>query len=264
MGDLAEADDTHTLVYASVASWEYGCCGELPVPGARFSGTLCAAPARPADRFVVTQPFTWIADLELIRFDTWSAHWDRTHGDPTTQPITVRLSWHDDSGGVHPTATGTVLETYEVRDETPIAYRSVEVLERHHYDIDPGLLGLVVGLRPDSCTEPTAAAIADRAAQIERWSRGIGVTGPADAFGDTAPARDDRVRIDLDDPRLRVDGSRAADLAGVVSGIVTQAKRGVPDPSGFVAMVSVPAGTATSSIDADLYVSVLVDQRHFS
>ena len=66
-------DDAEGLVYASVAFWEYGCCGELPGPGAHVSGTLSAVPARPTDRFVITAPFAHVADLELLRFDTWSA-----------------------------------------------------------------------------------------------------------------------------------------------------------------------------------------------
>lgn len=268
-------DTTDPLVYASVAFWEYGCCGELPVPGAHVSGTLSASPAAPSARFVTTQPFEWVDELELLRFDEWSAHWDRRDGDPTTQPITVRFSWHEDSSAYpQPAVTGTVLETYEASldpgtdeqnaGDAPRVYRRVESVERHPADFDARFPGLVVGFTPESRAEPSATAIADHAEMIERASRGIGIIGPATAFGDTAPTRGSLVEIDLDDPRLRVEGNRA-DLSGVVSGAIEQVSRMIPHQDGlFTLLASVTAGTPTSSIDADLYVSVLVDRSYFS
>ncbi|MGO3327224.1 hypothetical protein [Gordonia sp. (in: high G+C Gram-positive bacteria)] len=263
------------LVYASVAFWEYGCCGELPVPGARVSGTLSAVPARPTERFVVTAPFAFVADFELLRFDTWSTRWDRAHGDPTTQPITVRFSWHEDSSAYpQPAVTGTVHEIYEASldsgigeqntGDAPRVYRRVESVERHPADFDARFLGLVVGFTPESRAEPSATAIADHAALIEKASRTISISGPATAFGDTAPTRGDLLRIDLEHPRLRVEGNRA-DLSGVVSGVIEQVSRMIPHQNGlFTLLASVTAGTPASSIDADLYVRVLVDRSYFS
>lgn len=101
-------------VHVAISNWQYGCCGNVPNPGTRLDGPLAAAPARSGEQFAVTEPFTWHPDLELLRFDGWSARWAPDYGDPTTQPIVIRLSWHDEDQP-DPAVEGVVTATYEVQ-----------------------------------------------------------------------------------------------------------------------------------------------------
>ncbi|WOC13353.1 hypothetical protein [Gordonia sp. MP11Mi] len=261
------------IEYASISPWEWGCCGEVPVPGARIDGILTAQPVSAPDRFVVSQPFSWVRELELLRFADYSAHWNPADGDPTAQPIGLSVSWHDDAAATYPSVTGSVIQTYEItygadvpgapRDTTPKTYRRVDVVERY-MDMDREPYGLLVGFVPDSCTEPTTAEIANYQAKIERASRAISLNGPATAFGDVVPARGDVLRIDLADPRVGLSRNRFG-VAGVVSGVIEQVGMFIPDASGLWSIVaSVPAGTPADTLDRELFVTLVVDRAPLS
>ncbi len=105
------------IVYAFLSTWEYACCGTIPEAGSCIDGTLRAAPARHDDRFAPPTPVMWDRELELLRFDGWSARWAPEDGDPT-QPLDVILSWHPDSERT-PKVTGTDTAPTAAERRTP-------------------------------------------------------------------------------------------------------------------------------------------------
>ncbi|ALG85268.1 hypothetical protein [Gordonia phthalatica] len=189
-------------LHVQIAAYEYGCCGSIPEPGAVIEGTLTAYPAADDEQSPVDEPFTWDRDMQLLRFDGWSARWDPTGGDPTTVPLVLVLSWHDRAPG--PTVRGVV--DARIPDE--------------RFGVHEGF-GVTVRLSSESCIEPTPEVVAAYAEQEERESRTVRITGPATAFGDVAPAVDVPLELNLDDPRLSIE-LNSAGISGVVTGVPAQ------------------------------------------
>lgn len=261
---VVDVGSVEPIVYAGIWESEYGCCGDVPVPGARVDGIAHARPAPPNEQFIVTEPFTWVRDLDLLRFADFSAYWDPADGDPTGQPFELHIIWHTDLLG-RPTVVGAVREALEMSCgvDTPRSYRRVETAKRHN-DIDSPVFGLIAGFVAESSIEPTAAEFAERSTRDERDSRTIYLEGPATAFGDTVPARDEHVRVDLDDPRLTVTQNRIG-ASGVVGGVTRQVSMTVPFRDTGVSMLPpAPAGAPTESAPRDLFVVLVVDRESLS
>ena len=249
-------------VYASVSFWEYGCCGELPIPGARVSGGLSAVPADDDDRFMCTSGYEWVPDLHLLRFDGWAARWEPGSGDPAGSPVRLRLSWHGDNDAV-PTVTGTVTETYETLIDAggaPTAHRRADTIDRHPNGADPTVGGVEIAIDIETATEPTIDAIAGWEAARDRSARTVQVRGPVSAFDSVRPVNGSRLTLDLDDRRLSVD-QNSRRLRGQVAGTVEFA--------GFIAPVagmpvSMVVPTDTPDPDRQLLVRLVVDPEFFA
>jgi hypothetical protein len=259
------------IVYASISTWEYGCCGDVPQPGAHIDGTLEAFPARNGDRFAPTSQFTWNRELELVQFAGWSARWNPSDGDPTAQPIDVYLSWHPFSELLTPTVTGTVVTAHEIRNAPDgtggYTYTQVDTLPRFpdmHGTTPESVIGVMVGFVPDSFSEPTADDLALAHADAERGTRTVQLTGPAAAFGATVPHAYSRLTIDLDAADLERTGAGSR-ASGVVSGDTGQVSRVLTDDrsDSYRGFRPAPEGTSTDGLDETLYVVLTIDSEHF-
>lgn len=258
------------IVYASISTWEYGCCGDVPQPGARIDGTLEAVPARNGDRFTPTSQFTWNRELELVQFTGWSARWNPSDGDPTAQPIDVYLSWHPLSELVTPTVTGTVVTAHEIRNAPDgsggYTYTQVDTLPRFPdmHGTPESVIGVIVGFIPDSFSEPTADDLALAHAAAERGTRTVQLTGPAAAFGVTVPHAYARLTIDLDADGLERSGAGSR-VSGVVSGDTRQVSRVLRNEKNdlYTGFGRAPEGASTDGLDETLYVVLTIDSEHF-
>lgn len=123
--------------------------------------------------------------------------------------------------------------------------------------LQPG--GALVLLEELVVVEPTAAQAAQRRERREQALRTFSITAPAECFGTVVPYAGQRVRIDLDDPRLTISGVLPAS-GGVVTGVTRQV--GVVRSTGLIG-VSVPAsiepGIAAADVTADLFVVLVLD-----
>ncbi|EFV14336.1 hypothetical protein [Segniliparus rugosus] len=219
------------LLYVSVSDWEYGCCGQVPAEGNSLAGTVTAWPADIKEQFQSPPVLDWNREFELVRFAAYSASWDPRHGDPRAQPIRLGVSWH--GGGNTAIAPRITAEIAEVYQESVLYRRSgrsftaiqgtyehtrMAAVERfpEEPDAEPAdgetvrrMCGAVLGVRVSSYEEPSAEALAEHRAALERASRTIQLTGPAVVFGQMVPGRGDRLAVDLGDPRLQKTGNHA-------------------------------------------------------
>lgn len=223
---------------ATIATWEYGCCGDVPDPGARVEGVLAAYPATADEQSPVDEPFIWDRDLQLLRFDGWSARWDPTRGDPTSVPLALALSWHDRVPG--PTVRGIVESCTPEQD-----------------------WAVTVRVAPDSCDEPSPDTLAAYAEQEERESRTVHITGPATAFGDGAPAEGVPLEVNLDDPALSIERN-PAEVRGVVTGVPQQVAVAVTSTSElWTSYHPIEPGYPTASVPHPLMLRFTIDHRFF-
>lgn len=251
-----------------VDAFEYGCCRTPPRVGETLSGQLSAYPA-PNGRAVATH---WDRVRDVVVVGEAVARWDPAHGDPLGRPIAMSLSWHGNSpAGVE--ATGVVSSAHQLfckpvpSPERPRVERRqlVTAVEKFPADLiqDDGTVlvpgGVEVFLDELVLVEPTAADAAQARAAADLRRRTLTLLGPAICMGTVVPYEGERIRVDLDDGRLRISGSTSAPT-GTVTGIVRQLGR--PESAGpfsMVVPVSVPAGTPTVGVVGDVLVVFVVD-----
>ncbi|MGC4960989.1 DUF6578 domain-containing protein [Gordonia sp. DT101] len=271
------ASPPHDPVYAHISSWEYGCCGTTPTQGAQVTGSLSAFPADPDHRFLVPAPTSWDSDLDLIRFPGGSAHWAPDLDDPRGRALMLSMSWHE-TAPVRPEVVATITAVYETStlarragDEWHLVsgsreYTSVTAAERHPHsaaeDDRTGEVrsvgGVVVGLAIDTITEPGPDEVAEYRAARERAVRTVHLTGPAEIFGTTVPARGERLSVDLSDPDLDINGGEGVPRS-VVRGEVGQVSISRPVMPGLRAYVDVEAGTPAAIVTDPLFVVLTID-----
>lgn len=275
------------LVYAHLASWEYGCCGTVPAVGAPLEGHLFGRPATVADQFTVTAD-RWDPERELVFVGSTVAGWATGDGDPTAAHIRLVLTWHDTQPTLSPRIAAEIVELYEVsvqrelRDGAwrPIAgtkqYRSVQTTPQHgpnDLGFDEvsghGFDGVVVGMKITSEELPTEEDRMQLAEDRERGSRRVTLRGPATLFGDTVPALGDRMTLDVADPRFtEATGSGLERLPrlGPVSGSVQQQVstfHPFADGSGGGEFRAAEAGTPTKEVAEELFLVLEIDPEEF-
>ncbi|SIS18532.1 hypothetical protein [Williamsia sterculiae] len=222
-----------------VASWEYACCRTPPAVGAPVSGLLFAYPA--ATHSIAHHVTAWDRGRELVVVDGVAARWDPSHGDPFSQPIAVRLSWHDD-GAPGVAVTATAIET--VSDPLTTADAC------HSGDIDVTMTDLTL-------VEPTAKQVAAFRVQQQIRRRTVYVIAAATFFGSTTLHCGDRITIDIADPAVAVRNGPPGEH-GLVTGTITDVKVAIPRGV-FTALTSVEPGTPAATIGHHLHVTFVTD-----
>ena len=283
--------DEPVRLSATVPTWEYDCCGDIPNPGVTVHAVkLIADPASSREGPLETRPYEWLPDFELLRFDGFSAHWRPENGDPGDHDIVLRAAWHErgHEASLLPTLTATVTGDVVVHRVTsrvdedgrlhPIPgsvraeiTRSLKRFDTRTTRPDTGIVGMTVDevthvevqLAVVSSVEPTFDDLAAVRSEREKASRTVYLTGPATAFGAEVPARyGGRVSVDIDDPRIDVTNSRPDGLSGVVNGTAQQVSLAV-ESGGYTGFSHVPPGTEAASLQHPLFVVLEVDRDCF-
>ncbi len=268
------------LIYVSVESWEYGCCGEVPAEGGSLRAGVTALPDEAGGQFPAPSIRDWAPDLELVRFTNFSARWDPRYGDPRGLPLRLAVSWHN-QGSVIPAIVADVVTVYQksvlyqlsARALIPLCntmeYTRIAAVERFP---DTSALegeqtigapvrnvcGALMGVRLRSCEEPSAEAFIEYRDGLERASRTVDLIGPAAMFGPVVPGRGDRLTVDLSDSRLTLLGKRT-ELSGVVHGQAGQVSIVNNPGQGWIDLGDITRGAPTDTIDAPLYVALTIE-----
>ncbi|MGV9825433.1 MULTISPECIES: DUF6578 domain-containing protein [unclassified Gordonia (in: high G+C Gram-positive bacteria)] len=271
------------LAYAMISTWEYGCCGTTPAEGVTVTGTLTASPAGTDDLFVAPAITGWDRDLEVARFGAVSAHVDPTHldpalGDPHGRRFVLALSWHADQG-VDPEVSAVVREVYTTEQDyrpgengwvaIPGTRKHTRVPAAERFDVfdtgtrtdgvGHGSAATVVGFDVLALREPTAADIEAYHGRQERASRTVHLTGRPEAFGELLPGEGSTMTVDLDDPRIDVDGSSSA-ATGVVRGKALQVSRIRVSGAGWSALATVTPHTPATDLEGDtVFIRLLME-----
>ncbi|WP_135237086.1 hypothetical protein [Nocardia sp. CS682] len=268
------------LVYGSVESWEYGCCGEVPAEGGSLRAGVTALPDEAGGRFLAPPILDWDRDLELVRFTNFSARWDPKYGEPRGLPLRLGVSWHN-QGSVVPAIVADIVTVYQesmlyqlsgpalIPMRGTMEYTRMTAVERFP---DTGafeqeqavgapvrnICGALMGIRLRSCEEPSAEVLTAYRDGLERASRTVDLIGPPTIFGPVVPGRGDRLTVDLSDSRLTLLGKRT-ELSGVVHGQAGQVSIVNNPGQGWIDLGDITPGTPTDTIDAPLYVTLTID-----
>ncbi|MEV6562984.1 hypothetical protein AB0M22_45205 [Nocardia sp. NPDC051756] len=266
------------LVYVSVDSWEYGCCGEVPAEGGSLRAGVTAAPDETGGRFRAPPILEWDQSLELVRFTGFSARWDPIHGAPRERPIRLAISWHN-QGLLTPAMVADIVAVYQTSVQyrvtghlyTPMPdtmeYTRMTAVERFPKAAESeqvvnglvrGVSGALAGIRIRSCEEPSAEVLSEYHADLERASRTVELIGPASVFGAVVPGRGDRVRVDLSDPQLTLLNKRTT-VRGVVRGQAGQVSSATATTLGGWNLADIAPGTPADTVATPLFVTLTVD-----
>ncbi|MFI6173458.1 hypothetical protein ACIBCN_42235 [Nocardia sp. NPDC051052] len=268
------------LVYMSVESWEYGCCGEVPAEGGLLRAGVTALPDEAGGQLPAPPILDWDRDLELVRFTNFSARWDPKYGDPRRLPIRLGVSWHN-QGSVVPAIVADVVTVYQesvlyqlsgrvlipMRDT--MEYTRMAAVERFPDSTTlaqvqtvgapvRNVCGALMGVRLRSRQEPSAEVLIEYRDRLERGSRSVDLIGPAAMFGPVVPGRGDRLSVDLSDSRLRMLDKRT-DLSGVVHGQAGQVSIVNNPGQEWFDLGDIAPGEPTDTINAPLYVRLTID-----